>query len=94
MPLENAHRSGGATWSKEKKEAYANDLDEPEHLVAVAKSANRAKGSKGPEEWLPKNEAFRCTYVFQWQTVKRRWALRMTDEERKEIETILKACGL
>jgi hypothetical protein len=93
VPLENANRSGGWRWAPEKKEAYANDLDEPEHLVAVIKSANRSKGSKGPEAWLPMTEGFRCEYVSQWRTIKKRWGLQMNTEERRIVEQILTDCG-
>lgn len=93
VPLENANRSGGWRWSAGKKEAYANDLDEPEHLVAVLASANRSKGSKGPEAWQPKNGDFRCDYVSQWRAIKRRWRLRMNSEERRTVEQVLLECG-
>lgn len=93
VPLENAHSSGGAEWSREKKESYANALDEPEHLVAVAKSANRSKGSKGPEQWLPPNEANHCQYAADWKAIKKRWRLKMNRDEKKTIEAILENCG-
>ena len=35
VPLKEAHQSGAANWSRECKRAYANDLDDPERLVAV-----------------------------------------------------------
>ena len=35
VPLKEAHQSGAANWSRERKRAYANDLDDPERLVAV-----------------------------------------------------------
>jgi hypothetical protein len=81
VPLENANRSGGWRWSAEKKQAYANDLDAPDHLVAVIGSANRAKGSKGPDEWIPANSPFVCEYVRDWQSVKKSWGLKMTEAE-------------
>lgn len=93
VPLQNAHRSGGWRWPPEKKAHYSNDLDHNEHLVAVLASANRAKGSKGPESWLPSNARFICEYVREWQAVKQRWSLTMTPAERQKMTTILAECN-
>ncbi len=46
MPLKEVHRSGGYNWDKAKKQEYANDLKNPETLIAVDKSANRSKSNK------------------------------------------------
>ena len=45
LPLANAHRLGGHAWDTNCRRAYANDLNNPAHLVAVTASANRAKGA-------------------------------------------------
>jgi 5-methylcytosine-specific restriction endonuclease McrA len=74
VPLENANASGGWRWSPERRREYANDLRDPEHLVAVLASANRQKGSKGPDAWLPSNEHYRCAYVTDWIAIQKRWA--------------------
>jgi hypothetical protein len=92
VPLENADRAGGWRWSAARKRAYANDLDEAEHLVAVVASANRAKGSKGPEAWLPPTQTFRCRYVRAWLDIKRQWQLAVPAEERGAIERVLRTC--
>ena len=50
VPLNNAHVSGAWAWSPERKKAYANNMRDPEHLIAVTSSANRSRGAKGPAE--------------------------------------------
>ena len=46
VPLANAHTSGAANWPIETKISFYNDLNDPQHLIAVDSSANRAKGAK------------------------------------------------
>ena len=92
VPLANAHRSGASRWTTAKRRRYANDLDHPEHLVAVEYSANRSKGAKGPEAWLPTSEDYRCTYVREWVDVKRRWALTMSDAEALAVRHATQLC--
>jgi hypothetical protein len=92
VPLENANGAGGWRWSAEQKRAFANDLDHAESLRAVLASANRQKGSKGPEAWLPPNERYRCTYVGDWMRTKQRSRLAMTREEEVAIVQILREC--
>ena len=92
VPLEEAYESGGYAWDRERRAAYANDLADPEALIAVTRSANRSKGSKGPEEWLPPLEGYRCRYIADWVAVKARWALAMDESERVAVGNILQAC--
>jgi hypothetical protein len=92
VPLENADRSGGWRWSAERKREYANDLVDPEQLVAVVASVNRAKGSKGPDAWLPPSQAALCGYVGAWLHIKRRWQLAIPPDEREAIERVRATC--
>lgn len=86
VPLKEAHVSGAYGWDAARKKAFANDLSDPNHLIAVKASANRSKGSKGPDEWMPPNEAYRCEYLKNWVGVKRTWNLEM---DRAESDFIL-----
>jgi hypothetical protein len=92
VPLANAHRSGASGWTPARRRQYANDLDHPEHLVAVEYSANRSKGANGPEAWLPASEDYRCTYVREWVEIKQRWALTMTDAEALAVRRATQLC--
>ena len=81
VPLRNAHVSGAWAWPPKKKEVYANFLEDDDHLIAVASRANRSKGARGPEEWMPPNQGYWCQYATDWAEIKARWELTMTEPE-------------
>ena len=92
VPLKNAHLSGGWRWDAEMREAYANDLSDPDHLIAVTAGANRSKGAKGPEEWGPPDLEYWCQYATDWTEVKARWELTMTQYESDIVMDMLGTC--
>ncbi|HYD31658.1 MAG TPA: DUF1524 domain-containing protein [Azospirillaceae bacterium] len=92
VPLEEAHGSGGWEWPRDRRAAFANDRTNPHHLIAVLAEANRAKGAKGPEEWLPPHGRYRCRYIADWITIKARWKLSMDERERVTVGNILSDC--
>jgi hypothetical protein len=92
VALGNAARSGGYAWSPERKTAYANDVNDPSHLIAVDRSANQAKRDRGPEAWLPPRPEYQCTYVRTWVAIKKRWGLTTTLPERRAIASLLHDC--
>ena len=92
VPLANAHRSGGWAWSRERKTDYANDLDFEGHLAAVDPSANRSKGSMGPEDWRPANQDHWCDYAMNWIKIKDKWELTATDREWIALREMLDTC--
>jgi len=63
VPLAEAHASGGFGWDPKRRQDYANNLGDPNTLIAVSLSANRSKGDKDRRSGLPANVAFRCTYA-------------------------------
>ena len=93
VPLKNAHDSGGWSWDKERKKAYANYMVYEDHLIAVTASANRKKGAKGPEDWKPSNEAYWCDYAKDWIEIKFQWKLTGTNAEWIALQEMAETCG-
>ena len=92
VPIANAHASGGWAWSSVTKRNYYNDLSDPKHLIAVTASANRSKGSRGPESWKPTDSSYWCVYAHTWATIKTRWELTVSSAELSAITSMLNKC--
>lgn len=92
VPLAEAWDSGASTWSPQQREAYANFLDRPEHLVAVTARTNRQKADQDPSTWLPPYQDARCRYITEWTAVKRQWALTVDAAEKQALTTLAQDC--
>ena len=92
VPLANAHISGAANWPLETKISFYNDLNDPQHLIAVNSGDNRSKGAKGPEAWRPPNEDHWCQYAYSWIEIKARWNLSVSEIEFYSLEEMLDSC--
>ena len=68
VPLAEAWRSGAWKWTSAQRQAFANDLENPEALIAVSASTNRSKGDKDPSLWMPSEN--QCQYLNFWVQVK------------------------
>lgn len=74
VPLKWAHANGASRWSSAKKVRFATD---PLNLILVKAEENSSKGSKGPAEWMPPNEAYHSEYLFRWDRVLTKYDLRL-----------------
>ena len=91
VPLAHAHETGGSAWDEKRKVEFAND---PENLNAMSSSLNRSKGSGGPDEWKPPEKSSHCEYARQWDAVKEKYQLRITESERRALDEMLATCDL
>ena len=94
VTLRDAFDSGGKDWDKDHKKKFANNLDQPDALIAVSLSANRSKGSRGPDQWLPLNVAYRCEYIEKWKEIKTSNALVLNPVQEALVAYMLKMCSI
>lgn len=92
VPLGDAWRSGAKDWDASKREAFANDLKDPQ-LLAVDSSDNESKGDDDPSDWKPPRQAFWCTYAKDWISVKSVWHLSITSSEKSALNDMLHTCS-
>jgi hypothetical protein len=89
VALSNAWQSGAFRWDIRKRAAFAND---PINLLAVEAMANRQKGDGDTATWLPPNKSYRCAYAARQVSVKAKYGLWLTPQERDAMARILTAC--
>lgn len=90
-PLTSPLQSGASSWTKDQREAFANDIEGPQ-LWAVTDNVNQEKSDMGPDEWKPPLEAFYCTYARSWVQVKSDYELTVTEDEKAALSEMLDAC--
>jgi 5-methylcytosine-specific restriction endonuclease McrA len=91
IPLKYAYVHGAGEWPRSKKLQFAND---PENLLAVAASANRQKGDKGPLNWLPSNEAYLCEYSSKWLYIAGKYQLEISALDNLKLKQIQEGCKI
>lgn len=88
-PLHEIWGHGAASWTQERREAYAND---PFVLLAVDGRSNSQKSDKGPADWLPSNEAYHCTYVEKFIAVDAKYGLTISRRDAAAASRVLSTC--
>jgi hypothetical protein len=92
VPLANAWRSGAWNWTMTRRVAYANDLDDEGHLLAILLGENRSKGDQGPEGWKPPDPDTWCRYAITWDRIKYKWNLTVTQAEWDALVEMANTC--
>lgn len=89
VALAEAHRSGGASWSTEKKTAFANFRP---NLVAVSAASNISKSDHDVANWRPARSAW-CSLATQVVLTKSAFDLSVDEREYDSLEEMLGTCG-
>ena len=92
VPLAEAWRSGAWKWTFAQRQAFANDLDNSEALIAVTRSTNRSKGDKDPSLWMPAKD--KCVYTQNWISIKVKYSLTADPQEAEKLNSLISTCGL
>lgn len=79
-------------WSATRREAYANDQNSPDTLIAVSAASNRSKADKDPAEWLPSVGSYQCTYAATWVGTKLRWGLAVDENGHQALLGLAEDC--
>jgi hypothetical protein len=93
VPLGEAWDSGASAWDTARRQDYANDLEDPQALIAVSAGSNRSKSDRDPAEWQPPSVEYWCTYVSDWVTVKVVWGLSADEAEVQALRDMLVTCA-
>ena len=92
VPLAEAWRSGAWNWTPAQRQAFANDLENSQALIAVTLTTNRSKGDSDPALWMPSKEV--CTYTKNWIAIKVKYLLTVDSNEAIKLNTLIFSCGL
>ena len=92
IPLKEAWDSDADKWSAARRQAFANDLDLPQALIAVSAGSNRSKSAGDPADWLPTNQSYICQYIQDWMIVKVKWELSVDQREFNTLSNVATRC--
>ncbi|WP_241253697.1 HNH endonuclease family protein [Streptomyces sp. W1SF4] len=93
VPLAAVYDSEQTPWSAARREAYANDQNSPDTLIAVSAASNRSKSDKDPADWLPSDGSYHCTYAATWVGTKLRWGPAVDEAERQALLGLAEDCS-
>lgn len=92
VALAEAWRSGAASWTTDRRRAFANDLNGPQ-LIAVTIEVNSSKGDRDPSAWKPPRTGAYCAYSKFWIHTKYRWGLHLQSAEKSALQSMLNTCS-
>jgi hypothetical protein len=91
VPLADAWRTGASEWTVDEREAFANDLENPQ-LWAVTDNVNQSKGDQTPDQWKPPLESDYCQYASAYTHIKFIYKLTVSDASKSALAEMLGTC--
>lgn len=88
VALSEAHDSGACAWTRDRKAAFARDLD---NLTLASPGTNASKGGRDAAEWLPSTNA--CWYAERVVAVKREYGLTVDRAEANTLQRQFDSCA-
>lgn len=89
VSLKEAEQSGARHWTRDQREAYAND---PRVVIVTTAHENRSKGDDDVATWRPPAHADWCGFAARVVDVKHRYHLSVDQPERSALRSMLNAC--
>jgi uncharacterized protein DUF1524 len=89
VSLATAYTAGANDWPMDRRRNFAND---PRNLVATHESNNAGKRDKTPDQWLPPNRSYHCTYARVTVTVLAAYELTVAKSTRDALLPALDSC--
>jgi hypothetical protein len=89
VALSNAWSTGAFAFDQATRYAISQD---PLNLIAVDGPANQEKSDQDAADWLPSNESFQCEYVARQISVKYKYELWVTPQEKQAMRQVLEKC--
>ncbi|WP_245687789.1 HNH endonuclease family protein [Rhodococcus phenolicus] len=90
FPLAAAWDLGAASWSRDLRRQFANDIDF--NLIAVDGTANEDKRDHTPADWLPPAASTRCWFAGKYLTVAVRYGLPVTAADHRALTDAAATC--
>lgn len=90
VSLKYSFDRGSWKWSPDKKAQFAND---PDNLLIVDDDTNREKSAKGPSQWMPPNQEYRCPFLKKFDSMMQKYGLSYLPNEKPEVNRLKTICG-
>ena len=87
----DARHSGAWAWTDQHRQAFAQNLHDPDAFIAINSSLNDQM-SDSPDRWKPPLTTACCCYATAWARIKHKWDLIVTALELSALQQMASTC--